>query len=402
MYLYEKVSPFGFFRSFSRFIILYLVIFIFLFTFLFKNWKNKYKNYFLLLTILLLIISNTIFFSGDLGGFIASAKLPKEYISVNEKYFQKDQSQYNILTLPNIPYESYIWFFADKKTRSGEYINQSTYFRELFFSKPVVYNRYAVNLDFRNDLFKSFFKYGKEFKFPGNFSQIIDGLNVKYILVQKDLINVLENNIPVPVKKYINYFNKDSGFILKENNKSFALYENKGYLPIVLMSDMQFIKVNDTKYILFIKNLKDKESLSFLQGYNEQWKLYLQSNSDDKKCKSIKYYENVQTTECKSVEQKIDREELSYLYKNTIFDDTHKLVNQYANGWTINPDYIKQNFSKKLYKENPDGSIDIKLTLYFQSQSYFYLGIIITSIMIFSCFAYLGIRVVKNKNISLI
>jgi len=40
MYLYNNFSPFGFFRSFTRFINIYLVILIFLIVLLFKNWKS--------------------------------------------------------------------------------------------------------------------------------------------------------------------------------------------------------------------------------------------------------------------------------------------------------------------------------------------------------------------------
>lgn len=66
-------------------------------------------------------------------------------------------------------------------------------------------------------------------------------------------------------------------------------------------------------------------------------------------------------------------EELKYLYEKPIFDETHHLVNDYANGRTLDADYIKKNFPKDYYKENQDGSIDVNLTLYFRPQSYFYL-----------------------------
>ena len=63
----------------------------------------------------------------------------------------------------------------------------------------------------------------------------------------------------------------------------------------------------------------------------------------------------------------------NYLYEKPIFEETHHLVNDYANGRTLDADYIKKNFPKDYYKENPDGSIDVNLTLYFKPQSYFYL-----------------------------
>lgn len=66
-------------------------------------------------------------------------------------------------------------------------------------------------------------------------------------------------------------------------------------------------------------------------------------------------------------------EELKYLREKPVFDHTHQLVNDYANGRTLDAEYIKQNFPKEYYQEKPDGSIDVNLTLYFKPQSYFYL-----------------------------
>ena len=72
-----------------------------------------------------------------------------------------------------------------------------------------------------------------------------------------------------------------------------------------------------------------------------------------------------------------------------IFDDTHKMVYEYANQWTIDPEYIRKNYGKEYYHENPDGSIDIRMTLYFRPQSYFYLGLIISGLTLSGCIGYL-------------
>ena len=49
----------------------------------------------------------------------------------------------------------------------------------------------------------------------------------------------------------------------------------------------------------------------------------------------------------------------------------------------------KDNFSRDYYTENPDGSINIELVMYFKPQSYFYLGLIISGTTFISCIAYL-------------
>jgi len=158
-----------------------------------------------------------------------------------------------------------------------------------------------------------------------------------------------------------------------------------------------FMKINPTKYKLFIKNIKLNTDLKFLYTIDQNWKLYEDRHTSDLLCTPVESYKSVKTTECKGEQKFFEGEELSYLYKKPIFDDTHQLVSDYANQWTIDPDYIKQHFSKDYYKENPDGSINIELTLYFKPQSYFYLGLLISSTTLLGCLGYLGWVVVGRK-----
>lgn len=92
-------------------------------------------------------------------------------------------------------------------------------------------------------------------------------------------------------------------------------------------------------------------------------------------------------------------EELKYLYEKPIFDSSHHLVNDYANGRTLDANYIKKNFPKDYYKENPDGSIDVNLTLYFRPQSYFYLGLWVSGVTFFWLIAWLFVDRRRQKNL---
>ncbi len=65
-------------------------------------------------------------------------------------------------------------------------------------------------------------------------------------------------------------------------------------------------------------------------------------------------------------------------FQNTVFDDVHKKTYHNLNFWSINADHIKQNFSTEYYHENTDGSIDIRLSLHFKPQNYFYLGLLVS------------------------
>jgi hypothetical protein len=83
--------------------------------------------------------------------------------------------------------------------------------------------------------------------------------------------------------------------------------------------------------------------------------------------------ESYHVTECPSQNTFYAGGELAKLWQEPIFDDTHTMVYDYANQWTIDPEYIRANYPKNYYKENPDGTIDVRMTMYFRPQSYFYL-----------------------------
>lgn len=106
--------------------------------------------------------------------------------------------------------------------------------------------------------------------------------------------------------------------------------------------EVGFDLVNDTKINLKL-HLKKTQILHFLSNYHQGWGLYLGG-----------------------VE---------------ILRDKHRLSDGWANSWVINPEYIKENFPKKYYQENSDGSIDVDLILYFKPQLNFYRGLLISGLV---------------------
>lgn len=102
-------------------------------------------------------------------------------------------------------------------------------------------------------------------------------------------------------------------------------------------------------------------------------------------------------TECPSSNSFYVGGELSKLWEKPIFDDTHRMVYDYANQWTIDPEYIKANYSREYYRINPDGTMDVRMTMYFRPQSYFYLGLIISGVTLFGCITYLVVSGVRGS-----
>ena len=104
---------------------------------------------------------------------------------------------------------------------------------------------------------------------------------------------------------------------------------------------VEFEKIDTTKYKIKVSNLSNAQNLNFLESYHEGWKIY--PSTDNR---------------------------LSITDK-PIFDETHQNILGYANGWTIDPDEIKEELGSDQYQINDDGSIDIDLVLYFEPQNYF-------------------------------
>jgi hypothetical protein len=107
--------------------------------------------------------------------------------------------------------------------------------------------------------------------------------------------------------------------------------------------------------------------------------------------------ESYHVTECPSENTFYAGGELAKLWQNSLFDDTHTMVYDYANSWTLDPAYIRANYPKNYYKENPDGTIDVRMTMYFRPQSYFYLGLIISGLTLLGCVSYLVVSGVLGR-----
>ncbi len=224
--------------------------------------------------------------------------------------------------------------------------------------------------------------------------------NIKYVIFHNDInYNVFNQpDYSIIIKNYL-----DTNFKLIDSNNNFNIYQTYNEKISLLNSqNLSFEKVNPTKYKIIIKNLKKSQDLSFLKSFHSEWKLYLEKYPASPCNKtgeySIDLYSmnlskndwNGKMVECFHERKFFEGEELSYLWEKTVFDSTHKVVNEYANGWTIDPEYIKANYPYEYYRRYIDGSIDIELTLYFKPQSYFYLGAIISILTFVGCIGYLA------------
>lgn len=350
-YLYNNISFFSFFRTFSNVLLFCFYLFI---LFIIIHWNKKIYNY--------IIISNILFvwlfiFSINYSWYNKTTNIPNDYFSVKEIVDWWSVWK-NVLVLPCSQYDYYKWdtWWQDK------------YFLESFFNKnwiifyrPTLSNNYTLK-----KLFYDVCSYQISF-------EDLKKYNVNYILYRKDLL--------YSEKWYFTPYNENA---LNGLNKVYS-WDNLSLYKLNFENIDNFTQKNPVTYKTK-NNLTWSLSLYFLNNYNPNWKLYLNWTE--------------------------------WLFTEPLFDNTHKIVYDYANLWTISKDeiinYVQENYWKELqkwwypkklsdwrldykyYVLNSDWSIDTELTLYFKPQSYFYLWIIISSITILVILLYFIIENTKN------
>ncbi len=234
------------------------------------------------------------------------------------------------------------------------------------------------------------------------FCENLDEINIKHILFNNNYYDYLSPNDNEKIKdKYFKIVNSCQKLELVYESNGYYLFINKDDLRAIIDGkNLSFHKNNPTKYSLKVDKIKDKLKINFYDSFDYNWQLYLKSNKEF----ASEMFLNAEKKHIGNSIEYISKDkfafkltDLSYLWRKPIFEDTHELVYDYANGWTIDPEYIKANYPPEYYHENPDGSIDIQLTLYFKPQSYFYLGIIISVTTFTGCIIYLIIDTIKTK-----
>lgn len=376
-YLYDNFSVFQVFRNITKFAPLLYLVLIMILSLLIASLNNIRKYRIAILMVLLMTCVYNYPFWSYYAWFFES-----RIIVAMPSYFKETADYLNsnlsindkILVLPaTYALENYKW---GGKTK----FIQGNIFDVLLNNNIRSYRLSPVligDIFFQVDSAKLFKKVNNTRGADVDYKLFLDFVkkyNLNYIVVTKDLVSEYQDLNALRVWLNNNHYQKINSF---GNNDIYL--NNNIFKPILSFNgDIYFERKNAKDYDIYIKNIKKNSpgNLVFQDSFSKYWNLYLRPISEN--------YNG----------------ELSYLWEKSVFDDTHQLINQYANSWTIDPEYVKQNFSKEYYKENPDGSIDVELTLYFKPQLYFYLGLIIsgaTLLIYFSYFSYVGIVALRKK-----
>ncbi|NMB83858.1 YfhO family protein [Candidatus Roizmanbacteria bacterium] len=336
-----------------------------------KEQKNHLiKKAVIIITLLISIYFLSIFaFTKELVPF----NIPNEYKN-GEEFLLKDNAT-KIFLLPDLQGEPTYYNHTIGYLKGTDFLNKIWSYPDFLTNNPSYVPNQHTNK--KVNLLLLFIQKNE------SICDLCKQLNISHIIVRENLVNNLGKKSPKELKELL-YLNQDikngiefktskkeslfTIFSLKNNCRSNFLYiDNKA-------SNLTYQKLNLLKYSISIRSLRRKTNLILLQNFESDWKLYLSK-------KNQQYIND---------ENNIFRgDELNYLIKKPIFENTHKEFYKYANQWTIDSEYIKNNFDKTYYKENSDGSIDLELILYYKPQSYLYLGIIISGITLFGSLFYL-------------
>ncbi len=363
-FLFNNLLGFSIFREPSKFYLIvsiaYLILFSYSLQHMSKFLKKSYINTTLFLIIFLLLLINSIpLFTKNIGGLYVSQNEPSEYKLLSEKMI--NDSDYHFRTIW-VPFYHQLGYFSI-------YRPKISLWDELNDPKSIIYNTTQIKPGISN--FKNVKLYSNIF-LSDNGRRILNNLNVKYIIVPMQLPESLEKIFPYAGdrKEYVKEFDKIS-YLKKIDFGNLTIYENQNYKPLILISenpnllsdDSAYLNINfeiknPSKYLLKIGNLSETTYLHFMESYNPGWQIIF-----------LKSY--------------------APFYNNDILDETHYKNDMLFNSWTIDPQYIKDNYSEKYYTENPDGSINVEMVLYFKPQSYFYLGLLISGVTLLGCVGYL-------------
>jgi len=333
------------------------------FAWLWRNWKKKKwqisAKYILTFGIVFLFLWNTKpLITGKIGGLFTARHIPNDYLILKDFILRQPE------------YFRTLW--APRDSRWGICLNHHP---KVSTVKLAWSGKWEELIEYPKTMTSS--------KITGLFKQdfsdtFLDLASIKYVIVP---IQDIENDDDFfrhygPRNAYIKEISKLS-YLKKVDlgTEELLVFENKDFRPHLYITseeetiykyvdyqkiDYQFI--NPTKYNIKLKNLSELVYLNFSESYHPDWKIKVGKFNWFKVLTDKNYF---------------------------LLDEFHFENNALFNSFVIDPDYIKSHYSNSSYKENPDGSIDVELTLFFRPQSYLYFGLIISITTLVACLGYL-------------
>ena len=308
--------------------------------------------------------------------------VPDYYYDAKE-FLTRDQTIHRIALLPEQYFATYDWGFTAGNP-------------EIIWGKGLVARTAGSSLLPHNDLSMKLFEALQKGE-TLVVNQLLNQLNVAYIVQRNDFdwkFYSNESHSPEQIASVLSDYKKIASFGKLDIYKVPVMNVH----ALIRSENTSFMKISNTKYKLYIKNLSEKQTLDFLESYSDKWHIYLHESPKNDWCIGGVQYQNPYTTECLHRDDFFDMHNLTIMFDKPISDLQHSYVYDYGNRWIINPADITQNYPSNYYVRNQDGSIDIEVTLHYKMQSYFYIGLLTSMSTLILIIGYLAYFVVRVKN----
>lgn len=376
-WLFHNLPLFNLFRESGKFFIFIAISLSFFFGlglyFLYGFVKRFSKILAIVLVIMILFFSSIFnlqhFIDQKIGGMTKGIMINDDYIKL-EKILSSDPNYYRILWMPTKP-------------RFGFYSEQHPFINAVdlttIFKDRVSFNFFDQRWPVYSQLLLLLTQDYSD--------RLLDNMDVKYVIlpvVEQRLKKTSPKETQTVNEIYENYgereyFSESLDMLsylekIDIGTKDLVVYENKNYKPHLYQTQEResinknvpfeksdFKVINPTQYQITLKNIKQPIYFNFSEAYNQNWKLRIGDFSWFKVLTNKNYF---------------------------LSDEYHFKNEANLNSFFLNLEYIKKNFPEQ-YKENPDGSIDLDMVLYFRPQSYFYLGLIISGAVLIGCLGFL-------------
>lgn len=152
---------------------------------------------------------------------------------------------------------------------------------------------------------------------------------------------------------------------------------SKAHLPKI-----SFQKINPTKYKIKVFDATQPYILVFSEAFNKNWKVFM-SGQEPKEGKIVQSYFSGNIKEAKHTNVFFDNTTFETLTMKDVLDDSHFIVNAYANAWYINP---------KDVGEKKDYELIVEMT----AQRRFYFSLAFSLIVLIGFIAW-GAKLVKSR-----
>lgn len=369
-FLLINIPFFALFRSYQNVFIVLFPLTLFVLLLIAKD-NSLIKKYLPLAVVAIVLI---FFVFKNTALVTRGADMPSEYFKA-EQIIDSDKSTNKVLILPTTDYDYYDW---DQPKNSSK---QDKYFIEAFFDKGAVFYRPTIDNHVIKDAFNGLYN-------DSNFDyNALENLGIKYILVRKDLMYA-DRQYFQPFTATINQSLTEK--LIGTNN--LELYKIKSNISEIESKNVVFTKVNPVRYDVLIKDLSKTQDLKLLEQFNSGWRLIIEPYSTKGFCNApVSHDTAANVEECPLENGSIDFDELKYLLgRKTNF--VHQSDELFGNVWKLDSAKIKNQLPADYYSVNKDNSINVRLTIYFMPQLFFYIGVLLSLITATVLLVYYSIR----------